>query len=129
MEESNNSNKEVCANNLSSPLSRFIFVQNPERKEVCGDFRQTFVWRSLFDSCIRNGYKDGNVITIKKNEKLMDHNHWNTVRPVLLKAFGKTWSTTFLREYWIQLVEEGSSKEKSSILYGSQKFLRLTLEQ
>ena len=56
-------NKEACANNLSSPPNfSSLFKKgyhSTERKEVVVILRQFFVWRCLFESCIRNAYKDG----------------------------------------------------------------------
>ena len=38
--------------------------------------------------------------------------HWDTIRPVLLKAFAKHGARDISEEYWLRLVHEGSSKTR-----------------
>ena len=38
--------------------------------------------------------------------------HWDTIRPVLLKAFTKHGARDFSEKYWVRLIHEGSSKTR-----------------
>ena len=38
--------------------------------------------------------------------------HWDTIRPVLLKAFAKHGARDFSEKYWLRLIHEGSSKTR-----------------
>ena len=74
-----------------------------ERKEVGGYSCQFFVWRSLFDSCIQNGYKDGTSLRSRRTRTwwILSLEHRNAC---IAEGVWKTWST-------IQSIQEGSSKK------------------
>ena len=57
------------------------------------------------------------------NDDLTQALHWDTIRPVLLKAFAKHGAGDFSDKHWLRLIHEGSSKTRFEYFEGSQKFL------
>ena len=49
--------------------------------------------------------------------------HWDTIRPVLLKAFAKHGARGFSEKHWLRLVHEGSSKKRIKYCEDSQNSL------
>ena len=49
--------------------------------------------------------------------------HWDTVMPVLQKAFGKGGAQNFVRKYWIQIIQEGSSKKRVEFCVDHKNYL------
>ena len=111
---SHTSNKETCANTLSIPPSQAsLFTQRTiptnERK-----------WKVI----PANSYGGALSIQVAKmvtrmvrhhgqDERQSDaSNHWDTIWPVLLKAFAKHGARDFSEKYWLRLVHEGSSKTR-----------------
>ena len=49
--------------------------------------------------------------------------HWDTIRPVLLKAFAKLGAQNFSQKLWLRLIHEGSSKTRFEYCEGSRNSL------
>ena len=145
VEESNNCNMETCvhhvtsrygnkesrANNLSSlPNHSSMFKKNiiptNERKWVVIPANPSYggplsIQVSKMVSRMVRHYD--------QEEREPDGSHlWDTVRPVLLKSFGRHGVEKFSERFWIQLIQEGSS-EKRVEYCGSQKIVCVTVEQ
>ena len=104
----------ACAYNLSSPPSRSSM------------FKKTVIplneikWKAI---PANSSYGGALSLLVSKMVTRMVHHydqeerepdgsyHWDTVRRVLLKAFGKHGAHNFTKRYWIQLIQEGSSKK------------------
>ena len=46
------------------------------------------------------------------NDNLNAALHWDTIRPVLLKAFAKHGARDFSEKHWLRLIHEGSNKTR-----------------
>ena len=105
VEESDYSNKETCANNLSSPPNHSSLVENtviPTNEKNAETFSKPVpeMVTRLVRPCDQDEREpDGSY-------------HWITVRQVLLKALKKQETQNFSEEYWILFIQEGSSKTR-----------------
>ena len=67
--------------------------------------------RRLGNSSLQNGYKNG--ASHDQDERQSDGSmHWDTIGPVLLKAFAKHGARNVSEKYWLYLIHEGSSKAR-----------------
>ena len=67
--------------------------------------------RRLGNSSLQNGYKNG--ASYDQDERQSDGSmHWDTIGPVLLKAFAKHGARDVSEKYWFFLIHEGSSKAR-----------------
>ena len=55
--------------------------------------------------------------------------HWDTIRPVLLKAFAKHGARDFSEKHWLQLIHEGSSNTRFEYCEDSNNSLAYFVEE
>ena len=91
------------------------------RTKRSGYSRKFLVWRCLFESCIRNGYKDGTSLRSRTTRT------WWVIslgyrKNGIAEGIWKTWSTKFIRKILDPDYSRRKQQEKKSwILGGSQK--------
>ena len=114
-------NKESRANNLSSlpdhsSMFKKTIIPTNERKWV------VFPANPLYGGAL--SIQVSKMVTrmvrhYDQEEREPDgSHHWDTVRPVLLKSFGRHGAQIFSERSWIQLIQEGSSvDQKNSLCY------------
>ena len=61
------------------------------------------------------------VMTIQDERQLDAALHWDTIGPVLLKAFAKTWAQDFSEKHWLRLIHQGGSKTRFEYCQDSKK--------
>ena len=103
-----------CKQSQQLPVVHLCFFKayhSYERKEVGRYSRQFFVWRSLVDSCIQNGYTDGTSLRPRRTRTWLIISLGHR-KAVLLKASGNHGAQNVSEKYWIQLAQEGCSKKR-----------------
>ena len=125
----------LASRKLVRTPSAFLLAKRPfshkepflhDREEVESYSCQFIAWRSSVQvASLQNGYKNGASLRPKMNDNPDAALHWDTMRPVLLKAFAKHGVQDFSEKHWLRLVHEGSSKTRFEYCEDSQKFLGL----
>ena len=111
---SHTGNKQTCADTLSTPPSQAFFhtqrtIPTTERK-----------WKVVYANSSYGALsiQDPKMVTrmvrhFDQDERQSDASlHWDTTRPVLLKAFAKHRARGFSEKHWLRLIHEGSSSTR-----------------
>ena len=111
----NTGNTETCANTLSDPPSEaFLFTE----RTIPANERK---WKVIPANSSYGGalsIQVSKMVTMMVRDYDQDERqpdaalHWDTIRPVLLKAFAKHGARDFSEKHWLRLLHEGSSKTR-----------------